>query len=221
MKKIDIIIPTRNRWTKLLRCLITIPDAVMDIKINVGIVCDADPGTARELRELNDKRIDPIILVQKHRGSVYCRNLLTQKAEDAVLYATDDIEFKPGSIEAAVKAMIEHYPDEDGIVGFRQVNHKHFSKAGVALIGQKFLQRYPQKKLFCPEYFHFSCQEIERLGNKLGKIHLEQKAELIHYHPSFNHHEVDQTHREARIYRKRDRKISSMRREKDLIWGDK
>lgn len=221
MKYIDLIIPTRNRWKKLLRCLHSIPQKLPDVGLNIIIICDGDSDTALKLlAETNQyPMISQIIFVRDHSGSVYCRNLATQCAEDAVLYATDDIEFKAGAIETAVEAMHKHYPDDDGIVGFSQTGNKGFSKAGVALVGQRFLQRYPNRKLFYPKYFHFSCQEIERLGNHFGKIHLEEKAELIHYHPSFIHGEADETHREARVHRKADLEISLPRRQKHKIWG--
>ena len=220
MRHVDLIIPTRNRWEKLQRCLKSIPKDIPDIELNVIIICDGDIETARNLIASNTDQISQVIFVKKHSGSVYCRNLVTQCAEDAVLYATDDIKFMPDAIEIAIKSMKEHYPDGDGIIGFNQGNQGNFSATGVALIGQKFLCRYPQRKLFFPEYFHFSAQEIERLGNKLEKLHLEMKAELIHYHPSFNHHEIDKTHGEARLHRKADRRISTDRRAKKLIWGD-
>jgi len=164
--------------------------------------------------------VSRIIFVQKHSGSVFCRNLATQCAEDAVLYATDDIEFKPHAIETAISAMANHFPDGDGIIGFNQVGQQDFSKSGVALVGQKFLRRYPNRQLFCPQYFHFSCQEIERLGDRLNKIVLEKDASLIHYHPVWNRSEMDKTHEEARVYRDKDLGLSSKRRAKGLIWGD-
>lgn len=220
MEKIDIIIPTRNRYEKLCRCLDSIPKSVLKIKIRVIVICDGDNETAKKLMKHNDGLITRISIVRNHRGSVYCRNLATQATEDALIYATDDIEFKEGAIEAAVKAMHKYFPDEDGVIGFNQVNAKSFSIAGVALVGQKFLLRYPNRKLFYPKYFHFSCQEIERLGKKLKRIKLEEKATLLHYHPAKNLSERDTTHTEARRDRIKDKLISSQRRANKIIWGD-
>lgn len=220
MKYIDLIIPTRNRWEKLQRCLRSIPKTLSQNNLNVTIICDGDRDTASKLIMSNNGQVDYLVLVAGHRGAVYCRNLVTQCAEDAVLYATDDIEFKPGAIETAVESMRKHFPDDDGVVGFNQIGKQGFSKAGVALVGQQFLCRYPEKKLFYPGYFHFSCQEIERLASKLGKLHFEEQAKLYHYHPSWNHKEMDQTHVEARKYRGKDLKISRNRRAEKLIWGD-
>ena len=219
MKWIDIIIPTRNRWAKLQRCLRSIPQEVPQVELNIIIICDGDDVTARRLLDDTNGFLGRIIYVRDHSGSVYCRNLMTQCAEDAVLYATDDIEFRPDAIEMAIRSMTKHFPDGDGIIGFNQGDEHSFSAAGVGLLGQKFLQRYPQRKLFFPKYFHFSCQEIERLGNNLSRLHLEKEAKLVHYHPSFNHNEIDQTHKEARFYRKKDLTISNERRRTHEIWG--
>ena len=188
--------------------------------MSVIVICDGDYETAQHLMASNNGVVNQIIYIQKHSGSVFCRNLATQCAEDAVLYATDDIEFKLGAIEAAIKSMRSHFPDEDGIIGFTQIGKQYFSKSGVALVGQKFLCRYPNRKLFYPGYFHFSCQEIERLGDKLNKIVVDEDAMLIHHHPAFNVSEIDSTHKEARVDRKKDQMISFERRAKKLIWGD-
>jgi len=220
MKYIDLIIPTRNRWEKLQRCLQSIPKTLSQVGLNIIIICDGDRETAERLIVSNNGQVGRIVFVTDHSGAVFCRNLVTQCAEDAVLYATDDIEFKLGAIEAAADAMREQFPDDDGVVGFNQIGKQTFSKTGVALVGQQFLCRYPDKKLFYPEYFHFSCQEIERLASKLGKLHFEERARLYHYHPNWERTEMDKTHSEARVYRGKDLGISRKRRANKIIWGD-
>jgi len=220
MKYIDLIIPTRYRWEKLQRCLRSIPRTLPQVELNITIICDGDRDTAKNIILSNNDQVGHLVFVASHRGAVYCRNLVTQCAEDAVLYATDDIEFKPSAIEVATESMRKHFPDDDGVVGFNQIGKQGFSKTGVALIGQQFLRRYPEKKLFYPKYFHFSCQEIERLASKLGKLHLEERAMLYHYHPMWNHKEMDETHIEARKHRKDDLEISRERRAKKIMWGN-
>jgi len=218
MREISIVIPTRNRYKKLKRCLATIPQKVGDINISIIIICDGDSNSASML--IGNKQIDRVIYVAQHRGSVYCRNLATQTVEDALLYATDDIEFLPNSIENAILAMKKHFPDEDGIIGFSIVNANKFSPVAFALMGQKFLRRYPNRKLFYPEYFLFSCQEIDYLATKLGRLHLEGSAKIQHYHPGNIKSEQDQTHQEGRVNRQKDKEISNKRHAEGLIWGE-
>lgn len=218
MKRLDMIIPTRNRIEKLLRCLKTIPKEAEGVEIVVTVVCDNDSKTAHEL--IRNSEVDRIYFVRKHSGSVYCRNLITQTVEDALIYGVDDIEFLPGSIELAIKRMKKIFPDGDGVVGFNYVNGPHQSKTATCLVGQKFLRRYPQRKLFFPKYFHFSCQEIERLATKLGKLHFEENAKVFHHSPIRTEGNMDKTHEEGRKMRKQDRHLSSTRRAKGFIWGD-
>ena len=154
MNSIDILVPTRNRLRKLQRCLRSIPSSANGIPIRVTVICDGDAETAHRLQaEPNSIRV---VHVEKHSGSVYCRNLISKSVEGALLYATDDIEFKKGAIAEAVKMMERHFPGGDGVVGFNQINANKFSIAGVALMGQKFLRRYPDRKFLFPGYFHFS-----------------------------------------------------------------
>jgi glycosyltransferase involved in cell wall biosynthesis len=218
MNHIDLIIPTRNRLQKLMRTLASIPQAGAGVPLHLIVVCDGDERTAFALLN-NGHALHRVVCVEKHSGAVFCRNLVTAKAKDAVLYATDDIEFEPFAIDRAVEAMRRRFPDDDGIVGFNQVNHEKFSPAGVALVGSRFLARYPGKKLFFPGYFHFACQEIARAGRLLGRLYLCPDARLVHHHPSLFRAEVDNTHVEARRFRRADRKLSNAREAAGLTWG--
>jgi len=216
MKHITIAVPTRNRLQKLRRMLNTMPKEVEGIKISIVIICDGDPNTAVEM--IKDDRIERVILERNHSGSVFCRNLITQTVEDALIYGVDDIEFLKNSIGIAIKAMRERFPDDDGVVGFNYIGQKQ-SPTATSLVGQRFLRRYPNRKLFYPGYFHFSCQEIERAAKKLSKFHFEERAEIHHYHPGKFKEESDKTHREARDHMTADRALSSERNATKNIWG--
>lgn len=218
MKNIDVIIPTRNRLEKLGRCLKSIPWEAEGIPITVIVVSDGDPETVRAMIE--HERVDRILFIKQHSGSVYCRNLVTQTVEGALIYGVDDIEFLPGSIELVVRKMKEIFPDGDGAIGFNYVNGPHQSKTATCLIGQKFLRRHPQRKLFFPKYYHFSCQEIERLAIKYGKLHFEEDAKVYHHSPIRTEGNMDKTHEEGRQMRKQDKAISTERKAKGIIWGD-
>jgi hypothetical protein len=217
IKAVEIAIPTRNRLKKLQACLASLPKAVDGVALTVTVICDGDAATAAEL--LHNPRVDKVLFLRAQRGSVYCRNLVSQSAEDAFLYATDDIEFRPGALEWAARSLDERFADGDGVVGFNQENSGKFCRAGVALVGQRFLQRYPNRKLFYPGYFHFSCQEIERAAEALGKFYYCPEAKLIHHHPSLEPRQLDQTHAEARRLRAEDLALSKTRRRAGLLWG--
>lgn len=221
MKHITIVIPTRNRCAKLTNTLNSIPRKDF---IDIRIACDGDMDTYNQLsrQKKTDKHLSKVVFVHGPKGSVFCRNYLIKEVADGILYAVDDIVFDKGSIEEAFRLFNQEFPDDDGIVGFQQKGAP-FSKTGVALVGQKFLQRYPEKLLFYPKYFHFACQEIERLVDTVEKqrhiFATNDKVSLLHYHPGRFKECLDETHFEVRRCRKQDRDISMDRRAKKLIWG--
>lgn len=214
---LTIIIPTRNRIARLQAAISSIQrEEAGPAGIRVTIVSDGDQETA--MTAARDARIDRVLFTREHRGSVYARNLATAMTEGALIYATDDLEFKPGAIAAALALMQERHQDGDGVVGFYQGDGRH-SPTGVALVGQAFLRRYPGKKLFYPGYFHFSCQEIDSAASSLGKLDMTPAAAIVHKPPKLSPEGTDRTHVEARIHRARDLELSKERRHKNLIWG--
>ena len=218
MQAIEIVVPTRNRIDKLMRMIESIRPAAGAVPVRVTVVCDGDAATARILPPPGWDGFK-VVLSPGHQGAVYCRNLATAEAEDAVHYATDDIAFEVGSIEAAARAMAEHFPGDDGVVGFSQTGNGRYSQAGVALVGKTFLARYPGKKLFFPGYFHFACQEVLRAAWQFDAFFFCEDARLVHFHPSFDRAQADRTHREARVNRMKDKSVSFSRDAAGLCWG--
>ena len=218
MKKLTVIIPTRFRYEKLIRCLDSIDDTYVD---KIYVICDGDEQTYRKIDAIANGSLMQLILIEGHHGSVFCRNLITPIVNDGLLYAVDDIEFDKGAIEIAFARFNQTFPDDDGVVGFRQrgVNGTGHP-TGVAIMGQKFLQRYPNKQPFFPGYFHFSCQEIHWLAEKLGRFSFEELASLYHHHPAFNSTELDQAHIDARIYKQKDHDLINKRKAMKKIWGN-
>jgi len=226
MKEIDIVIATRNRFEKLDKTIDSIlnqrtPGHLADI--NIHIIFDGDKEGYEILNKIyypGEGAIYSCILSPDHIGSVAARNLITPFVQDGLIWATDDITFSPGSIESAFKSFNEHFPDDDGVVGFIQEGVPNFHPTGVGLMGQKFLQRYPGKKPFFPGYYHFSCQEIYWLAMKYNKFYQDPNAKLFHYHPCFHKELVDQTHIDARVRKVEDMRLIKEREAKGLIWGD-
>jgi len=212
---VDLIVPTRNRLRKLERMLRTVPAEAAGTRINVRVACDGDAETFAALQVRGGCEA---VLVPERRGAVYCRNMLIRSSGDAVLYATDDVEFLPYSIDVAVRAMLSRFPDDDGVVGFHQVGNR-YNPAGVALVGRAFVDRYPGRDLFNPAYSHFACQEVHTAAVKLGRFRLERGAMVRHWHPDFNRGEMDRTHAEARTWRARDLALSAERERLGLVWG--
>ena len=216
MNHIDMIIPTRFRQEKLAKTIASIPSHPW---LKVHVVCDGDKETFEWLKNECWDFVKPHLMFG-HNGAVDCRNWIISciRKPDGILYATDDIEFDVSAIEKAKASFNYHFGhDDDGVIGFSQ--DKDHNQAGVGLIGRRFLNRYPDRMPFFPSYYHFACQEIKWLADKLGRFYYEPEAMLKHFHPDFYPDLMDQTHVDGRIHRELDHKLIEERKKKGLIWG--
>lgn len=213
---IKLICATRNRLAKLYRMLDSLAAASGAEKVEPLIIFDGDAVNFKRFAATRGSSIEAL-LVKEHSGNTYCRNFAMKFFSDAdVLYAVDDITFKAKSIEQAARDLKERFAG-DGVVGFSQLGNK-FHPSGIALIGSAFVDRYPDRQLFYPGYYHFAAQEIYDHANKIGRFFLS-KASIYHFHPDHHREEIDQTHREARRYKARDFLIRAERAKSGLIWG--
>ena len=227
MKQLCLIIPTRNRLKKLLRTIESIDILNVNFPMRIVVATDCDSDTADKVDGINPF-IDVVRISsskQRSMGSVFCRNYCTSRAVDGVSWGTDDIEYEPEFFNRAFLKYNVAYPDDDGVLAFNVLNNKHKvrvrgqSVCGIGMVGKIWLSRYPNKQLFFPGYFHFSCQEIAVLGLKLGKLHLDESLKLYHLSPAAGE-EVDQTHIDARLHRNDDKQLWKQRRIDGLLWGE-
>jgi len=214
MKKLSIIIPTRGRYEKLMRCLDCIP--IVDY-VQIIIVCDNDKMTYANLKHsrLFDHLI--LILIGEHKGSVYCRNQAMEEVKDGIVAICDDMDFRPGMVKEVFDEYNFYFPNDDGVLGLRH-NYDHHP-SGTAIVGKEFLKYYPDKQLFYPRYYQFAAQEIHWLASKLNKFQMSKNIIINHHHPCFEKDEMDITHTEARKFKKEDMSLIAKRQKLGLIWG--
>ncbi len=205
MTKINLIIATRNRLPSLLKTLASVPDDWV-----VHICCDGDHNSGVYLTY----DYPNVICTHPTVGSVAARNILTADMTDGCLYGADDIIFQQAACD-----LLEQYnatfPNGDGVLGLRQLtNHgTNGHPAAFALVGQRFLERYDGQQLFWPGFYHFACQEVMRLAQKVGRWAYTQDVIVLHKHPA------DQTTNEARIHLQKDHKLIKQREKEEKIWG--
>ena len=206
---VDILISTYDRLELLRRCIKSIMDS--DYKdVSIFVVVDGN-------KSLFDKLLgEPVtmILNEKRMGYVFSMNrALRERGEsDAVLYASDDLIFWPNCISNAVKAMKEHFPDTDGLVALKQAQKE--SGTAFGLLGRKFINRFPDDAVFCPDYIHYGCdEELEKAARRLEQLY--QCREAIVSHSRLH----DKTYNLAQEARARDREIRRMRKKRRFCWG--
>jgi len=152
------------------------------------------------------------ILNPKRKDWVYSMNSMLKNLDsDYYIYASDDLVFPPDCIKNAVAVMEERFPDGDGVVSIGRKNRCIFG-----LMGRKFVKRFPDNQVFCPDYIHY-CSDSELSGTvkRLGKMTYppDRECQVKHFRMK------DETWRIARGVRARDRKIRDKRVEKGYQWG--
>ncbi len=214
--KLAVIIATRNRWEKLRRTLNSIPKVVHGQPIQVIIGADGcipPPWVTADAQCW-------VSAFEKHQGATVTRNKLLEQFGDefdAILYATDDIAFYEGVFPKLIARFEECFPDTDGVLGLKQEQGHH--PTGVAIVGNRFLARYPNCHLFCEGYFHFAAQEVKRLAEHVNKFAYTEEVMLTHFHPQNFKEEMDQTHIDARAHKVEDMVLIKERERRGEIWG--
>ena len=223
--KIDIIIPSLARYEKLHRCLISIKKAieykqVNDIKVFLYF------SRHEDMTEFN---LSPPAwlycdLIQDYKfahSTVFNYHIKDSKA-DAILYASDDIEFHEDCLDKVANCMTENYPDMDGLIGINQINIDPdiAVKYAFGLIGAKYAKRFPSKQVVCPDYItYYTDWSIGACAIYLNRFKFCKEAKLIHHHPFVDEKNIDDTYRKGQEIRGIDAKTHKERQDLGLLWG--
>lgn len=208
--RVNVMISTYDRAKSLKNTVESIFDG--DHKdVCVSIMMDGNISLSRQLNHhparifLNEERMD----------YVFSMNRLLQESEDTegVIYASDDLVFPPYAISEAAEAMEEHFPDGDGLVGLNQ-NCQGIDSA-FGLMGRKFIERFPERQVFCPDYVHFvSDAELGAFTKSIGKFYFCSGVTLKH-----ERNQQDETFRLGVGMWGRDMAMHVKRYQKGFLWG--
>lgn len=208
--RVNVLISTHDREESLKRTVRSVTEN--DCK-DVAICVVVDGNKELFARLLGQPA--NMILNKERKDYVFSMNRGLQEFEDAdfVVYAADDIEFPVNGISLAVKAMEAHFPNGDGLVGLNQ------NCAGIdsafGLMGRKFIERFPEKKVFCPDYVHFvSDAELGAFAKSIGKFHFCK--EVVLKHERLQH---DKTFMLGMGTWGRDMAMQMERHQKGFLWG--
>ena len=211
--KITILISTRNRFRKLSDTLESIRHSSI-LGVKIVIMCDGDAFTHDALKT-KWKEVESHLVA--HGGSVASRNRGLEYCEGSIIYLTDDVILPQLFLDVLRDEFEEKFETTDGVLGIRQVQDHH--ESGIAMVGEKFLRRYPEGQLFYPGYYHFAAQEIARYARSCRLFGIATKTPPVeHRHPGFFKEEMDTTHVEARVHSQRDHVLMSARQGSGLIW---
>lgn len=177
--------------------------------IRIVIIADGNPSIQWAMKKqdkvtvlFNKKRMDWTFSVNR---------AFKEFDSDYYAYASDDLIFPSNCIESAVATMKKRFPDGFGLVTISKKNRCPF-----ALIGRKFVEHFPDRQVFCPDFVHYGGDtEMMRMVRKLGIFAYPPNRESQVRHSRMK----DETWRIARRVRGRDGAIHAKRLEKGYIWG--
>jgi glycosyltransferase involved in cell wall biosynthesis len=220
--KIDIVIPTLNRRDKLQTCINSIFRSAKSEDIALYLYF----GTQSELEffkvQLNNVPNVYIRYLPEYKVPTFWNNYLSEMKADALCYLNDDVELYEDTLEVIMEDYQREFPNMDGVLGLNQVNIKdpHKVESAFGVIGTKYADRYPNRQVWCPDYFRFYGDwELWKRAKDIGKFYFSEVARINHYHPCTNKALVDATHDAVRTYLRQDKLTFQRRQSMDLLWG--
>jgi len=209
--KVTIIIPTcsSSRIPLLINTVETIQAGEYK-DVHPIIVADGNP----HIIEIANKRLHDITIIsnKKRMDWVFSVNrVLKEFDSDYYIYASDDLNFRPGCIKYAMARMQECFPDGFGVISIGKKN-----RAAFGLFGRKWVDHFPDRQVFCPNYIHYaSDSELMRCCRMLGKYGFPLERDSMVLHSRLK----DDTWRLARRVKSRDHWVRQEREEKGYLWG--
>jgi len=206
---VSVVIPTLDRQKLLSRTIKSIRASSYK-DLTIVIIVDGNPDLLKAARRMP---ADTVMWNEKRQDWIRSMNRALASIDDgAVLYASDDLVFEPRCIEHAVQRLKRKTPKGDGLVPINQ--DVRGCSTAFGLLGRAFIERFPQRAVFCPDYIHYcSDAELGRFTRSIGRLFMCDEARVTHYRPK------DNTYRTAKPVEQRDLGYQRMRVAEGLLWG--
>lgn len=224
--KLDIVIPTKNRINKLIQCLGSIHQSLKLCKeydVWVYVYYDNEVEYLRDREGLGEYLwIFPRLLNKPYKASEFWNDHIKKTEADAIMYLNDDVILEIECIKNSIESLIIHYPDLDGVIGIYQENipNNQACPSAFGVIGKKFFNRFPDKKVFCEDYNRFYLDsELFLYSKREQKFFFDSTCRLKHLHPAFDSKQEDSTHFDVRTHLKKDKEMFILRQTKGYLWG--
>lgn len=215
MKTVNVCIPTISRFELIRKTIHSILAGNYENVIITIIVDDGRKAYYEKLKRRYSGNDQIKILYNEKRLGWPCslNRIFKETDDDLYFFASDDLLFRPNTIQRAVANMEKHFPDGDGLIGISQ-NLNQYCPAAFGLIGRKWVNRFPDRQVMYPKYVHFAGDSehwhYAKQKNRFYKSH----ALVYHARP------FDECKRKAQKTLLRDRAIWFPRRDSKHFWPD-
>ena len=219
---LKIVIPTLNRLEKLRNCV----NSIIRAKRNYNVELYLCFSLLHEIKQFKKEYKEDWIkfkLIKDYKvpefWNSFCKEL---KKDECLMYLNDDVVLKDDTIKYVFDLYPKFFPNFDGIVGIRQENlpENQALPTAFGIIGYKFTENFPDRQVFCLDYYRFYAdRELYLYAKKVNKFKFSHLISLIHYHPAFYKNFVDETHKKVRQYWQQDHITYNKRQELGYLWG--
>lgn len=178
-----VMIPTKGRPEKLLRCVMSI-----DFEVDIVILATCKDDVPEKV--FNHAKV----YINKDLTVPQAFNFLASQVDGDLIMGSDDVEYESGYFKAVEKMFNEL--GRDCVLG-TVVSNMVCNEDAFQAIGSEFRKRF-KDKLYCEEYKHFYIDtEMGDFARKLNKFFICPDARLKNYHP-VSGEPADKTHSEGR-----------------------
>ena len=212
---VNVIIPTLDRFESLQETIRSL-EAQTHPNVSATIFVDGVFKTMERMKDWKPKIPVNVFFNEQRQDWPRCINFVLANTDcDAYIYASDDLTFHKKCISRATVSMFVMFKDLDGIVGLNQLQDgkPKGRKNAFGLVGTTFIDRFPNRQLFCPDYKHFADPELGELANSLKKFYFNERAKIDHRRPK------DKTFELGMEVYKEDKETRKQRRSLGYLWG--
>ena len=214
---VNVIIPTHDRINILKKTIDSLLNSAYP-KLKIWICVDGNTNMIHEIKDYCPNHDVKILHNKRRRDAVFSYNKILSAIDNdgAILNATDDLVFYPQTISTAVAKLKRTFSDTDGVIGLNQYQNgkQKGRKYAFCLIGRKFIERYPDCRIFCPDYIHFnSDRELGFHAQTVRRFWFLPEAKIVHIRLP------DNTTKLGRVVYARDKKMYRERQARKILWG--
>lgn len=193
--KILVKFPTRSRKDKFFNVLDMYYSFADDIdNMEFMISCDKDDvimNTNDTVSKLHSyKNLIVIFGNNKNKIEAINSDLKYKTDYDIILLASDDmIPIVKGYDTKIRNAMVEYFPDTDGVLWFPD-GYQNKNLNTLSILGKKYFERFGY--IYHPSYKSLWCDnEFQEVASSLGKIKYIDEVIIKHEHPSWGKSNYD------------------------------
>lgn len=213
MEKVSILIPTRQRYKKLAKCLARLFENTVYTNFDVIVITDKDdPKSVEVVKKLPFVEDEGVKILVKEKREMYVGKInegFHKTDSPLIVFLADDIEVNRNWLTEAVSTFHESFPDGMGLVSFQDEFDDRLAPHG--LISRKYVEEFLNGNIFYPGYIHYWCDtELTLRSKKWGRFAYSSKAKIFHNRPN-KIEERDKICQEGSMTSDKDRRILTWR----------